>query len=315
MKKNVMVAALLTLMATAASAQVMVHEHDSKAAYEKQLQILTEKTASTGAYVFVASPPVTGAPYSGEAVTEAVQVLADGNRIVRRTTARVYRDGKGRTRREMLGQDGQVTSVLISDPVRGSSVVFDPNSNTAHRSGVATYVTASDGRVDAAAGSGAVAYYIQADAKRDKELKEKLAAELKAVQETKDKTAQHVSITAQVAGEHGTVTTVGPVTWVSAEHASADAKNIQKEDLGQQVIEGVPAKGSRTTTVIPAGAIGNELPISVTSEEWTSVDLKVLVMTKHSDPRSGETTYRLTGITRGEPDPSLFEAPAGVIIK
>jgi len=53
----------------------------------------------------------------------------------------------------------------------------------------------------------------------------------------------------------------------------------------------------------------------VTSEEWTSVDLKVLVMTKHNDPRSGETTYRLTGITRGEPSPLLFDPPAGVIVK
>jgi hypothetical protein len=67
--------------------------------------------------------------------------------------------------------------------------------------------------------------------------------------------------------------------------------------------------------VIPAGAIGNELPITVTSEEWLSPDLKVLVMTKHADPRSGETTYRLTGITRSEPDPSLFELPAGMTIK
>ena len=33
-----------------------------------------------------------GQPYSGEAVTEFLQVLADGNRIVRRTTARLYRD-------------------------------------------------------------------------------------------------------------------------------------------------------------------------------------------------------------------------------
>jgi hypothetical protein len=101
---------------------------------------------------------------------------------------------------------------------------------------------------------------------------------------------------------------------VAAGSAGA-ASTATKEDLGQQVIEGVTARGTRTTTVIPAGAIGNELPITVTSEEWLSPDLKVLVMTKHADPRSGETTYRLTGITRSEPDPSLFELPAGMTIK
>jgi hypothetical protein len=34
-------------------------------------------------------------------------------------------------------------------------------------------------------------------------------------------------------------------------------------------------------------------------------------MTKHSDPRFGETTYRLTNVSRTDPDRSLFEVPAG----
>ena len=57
--------------------------------------------------------------------------------------------------------------------------------------------------------------------------------------------------------------------------------------------------GTRTTTTIAAGSIGNEQPIQIVSEQWFSPDLKVLVMTKHSDPRSGETTYRLTNIVAG----------------
>jgi len=39
------------------------------------------------------------------------------------------------------------------------------------------------------------------------------------------------------------------------------------------------------------------------------------VMTRHSDPRVGETTYRLTNLSRTEPAKSLFELPAGVTIK
>lgn len=331
MKTTVMAAMMLAAAATA-GAQVMVHEQDGKAAKEQQLQILMEKTPSSGVHVSFEAKPITGAPYAAEAVTEAIQVLADGNRIVRRTTARVYRDGAGRTRRETLGPDGQVTSVVISDPVRGTSFVFDPNSNTAHKSSVATFVTTTDmagGGTEVTAtatgaGAGVSTYTITTEAKQEAEVKAqqhaKQSAELKAAQQADQKAAQHVIVTGQASGVSGgvaggVVTSVGPVTWVAGHKSALEATAPTKEDLGQQVIEGVQARGTRTTSVIPAGAIGNELPITMTSEEWTSVDLKVLVMTKHVDPRSGETTYRLTGITRGEPSPSLFEPPAGVTVK
>jgi hypothetical protein len=75
-------------------------------------------------------------------------------------------------------------------------------------------------------------------------------------------------------------------------------------------MEGVAVEGTRSTTTIPAGEIGNEQPITIVSERWTSPDLKVLVMSKQSDPRFGETTYRLTNLTRGEPSPQLFEIPS-----
>ena len=88
-----------------------------------------------------------------------------------------------------------------------------------------------------------------------------------------------------------------------------------KEDLGEQTIEGVLAKGTRTTSTIPAGTLDNEQPIRIVSEEWFSQELQVLVMTKHSDPRVGETTYRLIDLTRAEPDKSLFELPAGYTVK
>ena len=61
---------------------------------------------------------------------------------------------------------------------------------------------------------------------------------------------------------------------------------------------------------IPAGTIGNDLPIQIVSERWYSPELKTVVMSKHSDPRMGDTVYRLTNINRSEPSRSLFEAPA-----
>jgi hypothetical protein len=80
-------------------------------------------------------------------------------------------------------------------------------------------------------------------------------------------------------------------------------------------MDGVLATGVRMTTIIPAGAIGNAQQINVVSEQWMSPDLKVLVFTKHSDPRQGETTYRLMNIVRAEPDRSLFVVPPDYTIK
>jgi len=87
------------------------------------------------------------------------------------------------------------------------------------------------------------------------------------------------------------------------------------ESLGQQVIEGVLCEGSRSTFIIPADAVGNEQPITIVNEQWYSPELQVYVLTKQSDPRVGETIYRLTNINRSEPNRALFETPAGYTLK
>jgi hypothetical protein len=89
--------------------------------------------------------------------------------------------------------------------------------------------------------------------------------------------------------------------------SSSEAKT---EALGTRTIEGVQAEGTRSTITIPAGKIGNDRPIDIVSERWYSPDLQVVVLSKHTDPRMGEHTYRLTGINRSEPTRSLFEVPA-----
>jgi len=86
------------------------------------------------------------------------------------------------------------------------------------------------------------------------------------------------------------------------------------EELGKRVVEGVEAEGTRTTTTIPAGEIGNTLPIYVIDESWYSRELQVPVMTRHHDPRSGDNVFRLTNINRTEPPRSLFELPADYTI-
>jgi hypothetical protein len=212
-----------------------------------------------------------------------------------------------------VGADGQVSSIAISDPANGSNFMFDPAVNVAHRTGVATF-TSSAGVAGGTTSHKEITLTVSPESKPHAELKAAQEAELKARQHAEQAVASHAGAKAHVTGEQVTISSVGPVTWVAAGSAGISS-TAKKEDLGEQLIEGVPAKGTRTTTVIPAGAIGNELPITVTSEEWFSPDLKVLVMTKHADPRTGETTYQLIGITRSEPDPSHFDLPAGVTIK
>ncbi len=51
------------------------------------------------------------------------------------------------------------------------------------------------------------------------------------------------------------------------------------------------------------------------SERWYSPELQVVVQTKTSDPRMGETTYRLANLVRSEPDLSLFQVPSDYTIK
>lgn len=253
---------------------------------------------------------VKGAPYSAEAVTESVQTLADGNRIVNKFTSQVYRDGEGRTRREQtlkaLGPVGTgeepLQTIFINDPVAGVSYSLDTRSHTAHKSmpfrfQVMTKSGAGEGNTfefKSAQGAGA---------------------------------ASNVIVTTQAApGQPGTRVPPPPGVVdhfdIRTEGAAGFAirtrpapGNEVKEQLGKQMIEGVEAEGTRTTVTIPAGEIGNERPIEIVSERWYSPELQLVVMTRHSDPRSGETTYKLSNINRTEPAKSLFEVPPGFNVK
>jgi len=91
--------------------------------------------------------------------------------------------------------------------------------------------------------------------------------------------------------------------------------NVTKESLGTQTINGLSAQGTRFTHVIPVGAIGNDKPITITREVWYSSDLQMVVQSKHSDPRFGDSSYSLTNIQRTEPPANLFTVPSDYTIK
>jgi hypothetical protein len=101
---------------------------------------------------------------------------------------------------------------------------------------------------------------------------------------------------------------VAPATLMALPTAAAGGP-ARVEVLEAQVIEGVKAEGVRNTVIIPAGAIGNELPITTVYERWYSPDLQTVVMSRRSDPRFGETVFRLVNIVRAEPPSDLFTVP------
>ena len=81
------------------------------------------------------------------------------------------------------------------------------------------------------------------------------------------------------------------------------------EPLPPQTVNGVTVAGTRTTTVIPEGAEGNDRPITLVRETWFSPYLGLPLLSKGSDPRSGETTSRITNVDTAEPSPLLFQPP------
>lgn len=96
--------------------------------------------------------------------------------------------------------------------------------------------------------------------------------------------------------------------------AKNDRPKATREDLGTQTMEGLLVQGTRVTTIIPTGSQGNDRPMQIVTETWSSPDLKVAVLRITSDPRTGVHTERLTQISRSEPDLSLFEIPSDYAI-
>jgi hypothetical protein len=97
---------------------------------------------------------------------------------------------------------------------------------------------------------------------------------------------------------------------------SSDPNRPQRSvtSLGSQVIDGISVDGRQTTTVYPVGLRGNDRPMTRACEDWRSAELHLDVLSTCSDPQMGEDVRRLTNITRAEPDPALFQIPAGYSI-
>jgi hypothetical protein len=97
------------------------------------------------------------------------------------------------------------------------------------------------------------------------------------------------------------------VAWQSQRLAPRGAGTVTP--LGTRQIEGVTANGERTTWTLEAGRVGNEKPIVITRDVWTSPELMVTLQSRDFDPRTGEASYRLVNLKRGEPDAALMRVP------
>ncbi|MEQ1763671.1 MAG: hypothetical protein ABL984_11045 [Pyrinomonadaceae bacterium] len=264
---------------------------------------------------------IKNAPFSAEAVSESVQMLADGNRIVRSSTSKLYRNSEGRFRREMSGGSGGVLGTTFSfghgttilDPVAGHRVVLDSLSGTAR---VATLGSGQNVTIVRGTAGALLSEAQRAEMERKlstaKTLNEAQRTEYAAKAKEYHERALELRTVAPavaVAGQvTGTFNGEGAFAFATGPAAKYDTKS---EELGTRDIEGVSAEGTRRVTTIPEGAIGNERPIEIVYESWYSKELGLVVYSKHSDPRFGEQTYRVTNIVRSEPDPSLFAVPHG----
>jgi hypothetical protein len=89
-----------------------------------------------------------------------------------------------------------------------------------------------------------------------------------------------------------------------------DVRTGRTQSLGTRQIDGLTARGRKTTTTIRVGQIGNDRPIEITDEQWESAELQLLVLSRHHDPRTGDVEYRLTNVSRAEPPSHLFTVPS-----
>jgi hypothetical protein len=85
----------------------------------------------------------------------------------------------------------------------------------------------------------------------------------------------------------------------------------QAEEVGIDYMGAFEVKHFRERRTFAAGTAGNDRDIQTMYEYWYSPDLKVNLLSKRVDPRTGTQTATLKEIHRGEPDAALFEIPAG----
>ena len=294
--------------------------------------------AFSGAGIMTTAKNVKNAPYSAEVISEKTQTLPDGNQITQKSSSLSYRDSAGRTRQETRNDRGEVRSVHIHDTVEGTRYMLSPAKKSASKISIdkdlhkrieaikeKARVMAKDGKAHIIErgnpGEEIVVKRLELPASDNKkEVREEVRVN---VVRTKDGPAAAGSTGKSFAYRFGDGESFSHAFGESMQHGPIgmsfkDMKWSGKStttSLGVRDFEGVRADGKSVSYTIPAGEIGNKNPITVTTETWTSPDLHVVVYSKHSDPRVGDSVYRLANVKRGEPPATLFMVPDGYSLK
>jgi hypothetical protein len=230
---------------------------------------------------------IPNAPFSADVTTTVTQTLGDGTKIEQRTTGKLYRDSAGRVRREqtVIGLDrlnpaAEPQTTITFDSVPGDQAPYslNPANKTARRGGR---------RVQWLTGTEvSLSYTLRTNGTR-----------------SPDSQLALVDVINSING------TLGRIRGGQAGPIPADIKPTE-ESLGTRQVEGVKAAGRRSTTVIPAGRIGNDRQIQIVEEQWDSPELNMVMSSRFSDPRTGVVEYRMTNVSRSEPRADLFIVPS-----
>jgi hypothetical protein len=218
---------------------------------------------------------VFGEPFSADGITTLTQTLADGTRIERAVPSKFYRDSQGRLRREQT-----VVGLTALTPSKDGPLIItivEPGEGVSYTLNPAERVARRAYTLRPAIHS----WNTRLDASRPRA-------------KTSD-------------GAPSPSTPQRSITFTV--NSQPDVKNVLSW-LDPQQIEGLAAMGHRTVSTLPAGAIGNDRPIEITSERWTSDELGIVLRSRDVDPRTGIVEFRLTNIQRAEPPRELFTVPS-----
>ena len=251
----------LAMMILITSACISAQEPGNAVFFQSAAPVTTAGVAVMGK---PPGTPVQGAPYSATSTNENVQTLSDGTRIVQTSTGNIARDSQGRTRQDTtLPAIGNLSAadaphlVFIQDPVAQTAYTLNLADKTAQKMPAVPMNFSTSGT----------------------------PGPMSAGKFT-------VQIAGSVPGGPPPLPPPPPGIMLQRTLITNDQGQVRTEDLGTQTMESVLVSGVRTTRTIPAGEIGNDRPISIVTEVWTSPDLKTIVYSKRSDPRMGEQTFR-----------------------
>lgn len=270
--------------------------------------------------------PIKNAAYSAEIITEKNQTLADGNQISNKMSSLVYRDNAGRTRYEVRDNKGNVSQILITDPVENSRYVIIPDRKMVTKVSLPKTLDGKVATTKEKQEGNASRVYMQTN---DDEI---IIKTLKTKNDDKTEGSKEAREEIKVINAKSATSVPGPHTaFINATDnliniirtsplptAFTDTRWSSKtstKDMGTKDFDGVRAEGKMRSYQIPAGEIGNKNPITVSSETWYSPDLQLTVLIKQSDPRTGEWSYRLNNLKRAEPAANLFTVPEGYTVR